>query len=60
MISDITDWQKLKEANILIADTYRTLEFLVAVALMYYVLNNVIGALGIYLEKRFRTGGELQ
>jgi polar amino acid transport system permease protein len=60
LLSTITVVELFREANILIADTYRTLEFLIAVGLMYYVLNNIIGALGIYLEKRFRTGAELQ
>ena len=60
LLSTITVVELFRQANILIADTYRTLEFLVAVGLMYYVLNNIIGALGIYLEKRFRTGAELQ
>lgn len=60
LLSTITVVELFRQANILIADTYRTLEFLLAVSVMYYVLNNVIGALGIYMEKSFRTGGELQ
>jgi polar amino acid transport system permease protein len=60
LLSTITVVELFREANILIADTYRTLEFLIAVGLLYYVLNNLIGALGIHLEKRFRTGAELQ
>lgn len=60
LLSTITVVELFRQANILIADTYRTLEFLLAVSVMYYVLNNLIGILGIHLEKRFRTGGELQ
>jgi polar amino acid transport system permease protein len=60
LLSTITVVELFRQANILIADTYRTLEFLLAVSVMYYVLNNLIGTLGIYLEHRFRTGGELQ
>ena len=59
LLSTITVVELFRQANILIADTYRTLEFLLAVSVMYYVLNNLIGILGIHLEKQFRTGGEL-
>ena len=59
LLSTITVVELFREANILIADTYRTMEFLLAIALLYYAFNNAIGYLGIVLEKRFRTGGEL-
>ena len=59
LLSTITVVELFRQANILIADTYRTMEFLIAVALLYYALNNVIGYIGIKMEKRFRTGGEL-
>ena len=59
LLSTITVVELFREANILIADTYRTMEFLLAIAVLYYAFNNAIGYLGIVLEKRFRTGGEL-
>ena len=59
LLSTITVVELFRQANILIADTYRTMEFLIAVAVLYYVLNNIIGYVGIQMEKRFRTGGEL-
>lgn len=60
LLSTITVVELFRQANILIADTYRTMEFLIAIAVLYYVFNNLIGYLGMELEKRFRTGGELQ
>ena len=59
LLSTITVVELFREANILIADTYRTLEFLLAIAVLYYAFNNAIGYLGMVLERRFRTGGEL-
>ncbi|MDU4959202.1 MAG: amino acid ABC transporter permease [Sporomusaceae bacterium] len=60
LLSTITVIELFRQANILIADTYRTMEFLLAVAVLYYLLNNLIGYAGLALENRFRTGGELQ
>ena len=60
LLSTITVVELFRQANILIADTYRTMEFLFAIAFLYYIFNNLIGYLGMELEKRFRTGGELQ
>lgn len=60
LLSTITVAELFRQANILIADTYRTMEFLLAIAVLYYILNNLIGYMGMLLEKRFRTGGELQ
>ncbi len=60
LLSTITVVELFRQANILIADTYRTMEFLLAIAVLYYLFNNLIGYLGMILEKRFRTGGELQ
>lgn len=59
LLSTITVVELFREANILIADTYRTMEFLIAVGVLYYILNNLIGLLGIRLERRFRTGAEI-
>jgi polar amino acid transport system permease protein len=60
LLSTITVVELFRQANILIADTYRTMEFLLAIAVLYYIFNNLIGYLGMVLEKHFRTGGELQ
>lgn len=60
LLSTITVVELFRQANILIADTYRTMEFLLAIAVLYFLFNNLIGYLGMMLEKRFRTGGELQ
>ena len=60
LLSTITVVELFRQANILIADTYRTMEFLLAISVLYYIFNNLIGCLGMALEKRFRTGGELQ
>ena len=60
LLSTITVVELFRQANILIADTYRTIEFLLAIAVLYYLFNNLIGLLGMRLEKHFRTGGELQ
>ena len=60
LLSTITVAELFRQANILIADTYRTIEFLLAIAVLYYLFNNLIGYLGMKLEKHFRTGGELQ
>jgi polar amino acid transport system permease protein len=60
LLSTITVVELFRQANILIADTYRTMEFLVAIAVLYYLFNNLIGYVGMALETRFRTGGELQ
>lgn len=60
LLSTITVVELFRQANILIADTYRTIEFLLAIAILYYLFNNLIGCLGMMLEKHFRTGGELQ
>ena len=59
LLSTITVVELFRQANILIADTYRTMEFLLAIAILYYAFNNTIGYWGMVLEKRFRTGGEL-
>ena len=60
LLSTITVVELFRQANILIADTYRTMEFLLAIAVLYYLLNNLIGYFGIKLEKDFCTGGELK
>ncbi|TMV52254.1 amino acid ABC transporter permease [Paenibacillus mesophilus] len=58
LLSTITVVELFRQANIIIADTYKTMEFLLAVAILYYLVNNVIGLIGLKLEKRWSTGEE--
>ncbi|WP_409344705.1 amino acid ABC transporter permease [Paenibacillus sp. MBLB4367] len=60
LLSTITVVELFRQANILIADTYKTLEFLFAVAVLYYLVNNVIGLVGMKLEKRLSTGEDMR
>ncbi|WP_261304441.1 amino acid ABC transporter permease [Paenibacillus andongensis] len=60
LLSTITVVELFRQANILIADTYKTLEFLIAVAILYYVVNNIIGFIGMKLEKRLSTGDDMR
>ncbi|MFY0546200.1 amino acid ABC transporter permease [Brevibacillus sp. H7] len=60
LLSTITVVELFRQANIMIADTYKTMEFLIAVAILYYLLNNLIGYLGLLLEKRLGMGDDLR
>lgn len=60
LLSSITVVELFRQSNLLIADTYRTMEILIAVALMYYVVNNLLGYLGMYLERKTSFGGDLR
>ena len=60
LLSSITVVELFRQSNLLIADTYRTMEILIIVALMYYVVNNLLGYLGLYLEKKTSVGGDLR
>ena len=60
LLSSITVVELFRQSNLLIADTYRTMEILIVVALMYYVVNNLLGYLGLYLEKKTSVGGDLR
>lgn len=57
LLSSITVVELFRQSNLLIADTYRTMEILIVVAVMYYVVNNLLGYLGLYLERRTSVGG---
>jgi polar amino acid transport system permease protein len=60
LLSSITVVELFRQSNLLIADTYRTMEILLAVAVMYYLVNNLIGYLGLFLEKKTSVGGDLR
>lgn len=60
LLSSITVVELFRQSNLLIADTYRTLEILIVVAVMYYVVNNLLGYLGMYLERKTSVGGDLR
>lgn len=60
MLSCITVAELFRKANTLIAKNFKTMEIYIFVAILYYVLNNVFGIVGKVLEKKLRTGDELQ
>lgn len=60
LLSSITVVELFRQSNLLIADTYRTMEILIVVAIMYYVVNNLLGYLGLHLEKKTSVGGDLR
>ena len=60
LLSSITVVELFRQSNLLIADTYRTMEILIVVAIMYYVVNNLLGYLGMYLERKSNVGGDLR
>lgn len=60
LLSSITVVELFRQSNLLIADTYRTMEILIVVAIMYYVVNNLLGYLGMYLERKSSVGGDLR
>lgn len=60
LLSTITVVELFRQANMMIADTYKTMEFLIAIAIMYYAVNNVIGYIGLLLERRLGTGDDLR
>ncbi|MEE0906034.1 MAG: amino acid ABC transporter permease [Bifidobacterium adolescentis] len=59
LLSVITVVELFREADVIISTNYKTLEVYLVAAFMYFVLNNMIGALGIVLEKHSKTGEEL-
>lgn len=59
LLSTITVVELFRQANTLIALSYKTIEVYLITAILYYILNNFIGLLGIFLEKKLRTGEEL-
>lgn len=60
LLSSITVVELFRQSNLLIADTYRTMEILIVVAVMYYLVNNFIGYLGLFLERKTSVGGDLR
>lgn len=60
LLSTITVVELFRQANLLIADTYKTMEFLIAIAVLYYLVNNLVGAVGLALERRLSTGDDLR
>ena len=59
LLSTITVVELFRQANTIIASNFRTIEVYLAVAVLYYLLNNMIGILGLFLEKKLKTGEEL-
>ncbi|NEN84788.1 amino acid ABC transporter permease [Paenibacillus elgii] len=60
LLSTITVVELFRQANLLIADTYKTIEFLLAIAILYYLVNNLIGFIGLVLERRLGTGDDMR
>lgn len=59
LLSVITVVELFREADVIISTNYRTMEVYLMAALLYFILNNAIGGLGILLEKATKTGEEL-
>ncbi len=59
LLSTITVSELFRQANTIIASNFRTIEVYIIVAVFYYLLNNLIGAAGLVLEKYLKTGEEL-
>ncbi|WP_028987056.1 amino acid ABC transporter permease [Thermicanus aegyptius] len=60
LLSTITVVELFRQTNLLIADTYKTMEFLIATAVLYYLVNNLVGFIGLVLERRLSTGDDLR
>lgn len=60
LLSTITVVELFRQANLMIADSYRTMEFLIAIGVLYYLVNNLIGYFGFMLERRLSTGDDLR
>ncbi|MET1250164.1 amino acid ABC transporter permease [Sporolactobacillus sp. STCC-11] len=60
LLSTITVVELFREANLIMSSTYRTLETLIVASILYYIFNNLIGFVGSWFEKHFRTGEELR
>ena len=59
MLSTITVTELFRQTNQLIARSFRTLELYLVAALLYYILNNIVGFIGNVIEKKLKTGEEL-
>jgi polar amino acid transport system permease protein len=60
LLSTITVVELFRQANIMIANTYKTMEFLIAIAVLYYLVNNLIGFIGLTLERRLGMGDDMR
>ena len=60
LLSCITVAELFRQANTLIAKNFKTMEVYIFVAILYYILNNIFGVIGKVLEKKLRTGEELE
>ena len=58
-LSTITVIELFREANTVIATNFKTIEVYIVVAVLYYFTNNLIGLAGTFLEKKLKTGDEL-
>lgn len=59
MLSTITVTELFRQTNTIIANNFKTLELYLTAAVLYYILNNVVGLVGNFCEKRLKTGEEL-
>ena len=59
LLSTITVIELFREANTVIATNFKTIEVYIVVAVLYYFTNNLIGLAGTFLEKKLKTGDEL-
>ena len=60
LLSCITVAELFRQANTLIAKNFKTMEVYIFVVILYYILNNIFGVIGKVLEKKLRTGEELE
>ena len=60
LLSCITVAELFRQANTLIGKNFKTMEVYIFVAILYYILNNIFGVIGKVLEKKLRTGEELE
>ncbi|MDD3254100.1 MAG: amino acid ABC transporter permease [Lachnospiraceae bacterium] len=59
MLSTITVTELFRQTNTLIAKNFKTLELYLTAAVLYYLLNNLVGIVGSYFECKLKTGEEL-
>jgi len=60
LLSSITVVELFRQSNLLIADTYKTMEILIMTAILYFLVNNLIGFIGLRLERRLSMGDDLR
>lgn len=59
MLSTITVTELFRQTNTLIAKNFKTLELYLTAAVLYYILNNIVGFIGSCCERKMKTGEEL-